>query len=218
MAASRVLPRGRGGAGEASGTAHALHGSTKATQAADALCCSPSRCTARGVAWCMPGTAGPARQRARLRRAVAVAGRRRGAPREDYQRSLPRRDALVRAHLRRELAVVAGGARGDLGVEDRAHGGALCPGRKPPRWAVKRPARPYNRAMQNRFTMENARALHCLGRARTIVRVAGELVARVAEQVAARAEGQGAVRAARAEVAARRHLDAVAAAAAPARA
>ena len=187
MAASRVLPRGRGGAGEASGTAHALHGSTKATQAADALCCSPSRCTARGVAWCMPGTAGPARRRARLRRAVAVAGRRRGAPRTTgrLSMSLPRRDARLRAHLRRELAVVAGGARGDLGVEDRAHGGALCPGRKPPRWAVKRPARPYNRAMQNRFTMENARALHCLGRARTIVRFHSRpFVARVAEQVA----------------------------------
>jgi hypothetical protein len=33
---------------------------------------------------------------------------------------------------------------------------ASLPGRKPPFWAVKRPARPYKIAIQNRFTMENA--------------------------------------------------------------
>jgi hypothetical protein len=31
-----------------------------------------------------------------------------------------------------------------------------CPGRKPPCLAVKRPARPYKSAIQNRFTAENA--------------------------------------------------------------
>jgi hypothetical protein len=33
-----------------------------------------------------------------------------------------------------------------------------CAGRKPPIWAVKRPARPYKTAMRNRFTMGNAQA------------------------------------------------------------
>ena len=32
-----------------------------------------------------------------------------------------------------------------------------CPGRKPPLLAVKRPARPYKIAIQNRFTVENAK-------------------------------------------------------------
>jgi hypothetical protein len=32
-----------------------------------------------------------------------------------------------------------------------------CPGRKPPCWVVKRPARPYTRAIQTRFTIENAK-------------------------------------------------------------
>jgi hypothetical protein len=36
--------------------------------------------------------------------------------------------------------------------------GPHCPGRKPPFWAVKRLARPYKIATQNRFTMENAKA------------------------------------------------------------
>ena len=33
-----------------------------------------------------------------------------------------------------------------------------CPCRKPPFWAVGRAARPFKRAMQTRFTTENARA------------------------------------------------------------
>jgi hypothetical protein len=33
---------------------------------------------------------------------------------------------------------------------------ALCRGRKPPLSAVKRPARPYKRAILNGFTVENA--------------------------------------------------------------
>ena len=33
---------------------------------------------------------------------------------------------------------------------------SLCPGREPPFLAVKRPARPYKRAIQTRFTMGNA--------------------------------------------------------------
>ena len=32
-----------------------------------------------------------------------------------------------------------------------------CPGQKPPKRAVKRPARPYKSAIQNRFAMENAK-------------------------------------------------------------
>ena len=32
-----------------------------------------------------------------------------------------------------------------------------CPGRKPPVLAVKRPARPYRIAIQNQFTVENAK-------------------------------------------------------------
>ena len=32
-----------------------------------------------------------------------------------------------------------------------------CPGREPPFLAVKCPARPYKRAMQNRFTARNAK-------------------------------------------------------------
>ena len=35
---------------------------------------------------------------------------------------------------------------------------ASCPGRKPPFLAVKHPPRPYKRAIQHRFTMENAKA------------------------------------------------------------
>jgi hypothetical protein len=32
-----------------------------------------------------------------------------------------------------------------------------CPGRKPPIWAVTRPARPYKSDIQNRFTIENVK-------------------------------------------------------------
>ena len=35
---------------------------------------------------------------------------------------------------------------------------AHCPGRKPPFWAGKRPARPYKSGVQNRFTVGNAKA------------------------------------------------------------
>jgi hypothetical protein len=34
---------------------------------------------------------------------------------------------------------------------------AACARRKPPFWAGERPARPYSRAIQNRFPMENAK-------------------------------------------------------------
>ena len=45
-----------------------------------------------------------------------------------------------------------------LALLDRLGDGAtLCPGRKPPFWTVKRPARPYKIAIQNRFTVENAK-------------------------------------------------------------
>ena len=43
----------------------------------------------------------------------------------------------------------------------------VCPGRKPPFWAVTRPAHPRNSTMQNRFTVENAMACSRRGRART---------------------------------------------------
>ena len=33
----------------------------------------------------------------------------------------------------------------------------FCPGRKPPFWTVKRPARAYKSAMHSRFTMENTK-------------------------------------------------------------
>jgi hypothetical protein len=33
----------------------------------------------------------------------------------------------------------------------------ICPGRKPPFWAVKCPAHPYKSGIQNRFTVENAK-------------------------------------------------------------
>jgi hypothetical protein len=33
----------------------------------------------------------------------------------------------------------------------------LCPGRKPPFWAVKRHARPYKSTIESRFTVENAK-------------------------------------------------------------
>jgi hypothetical protein len=55
----------------------------------------------------------------------------------------------------------------DVGVEarlveagavlPREHDHRTCPGRKPPFLAVKRPARPHKNAMQDRFTMENAK-------------------------------------------------------------
>ena len=32
-----------------------------------------------------------------------------------------------------------------------------CPGRKPPKWAGKRPARPYKNTIENRITVENAK-------------------------------------------------------------
>jgi hypothetical protein len=41
-------------------------------------------------------------------------------------------------------------------VQRRAVGN--CPGRKPPFFAVKRPARPYKTAIENRFTVGNAKA------------------------------------------------------------
>jgi hypothetical protein len=34
---------------------------------------------------------------------------------------------------------------------------SICPGHKPPCWAAKRPAHPCESAIQNRFTMENAK-------------------------------------------------------------
>ena len=37
-----------------------------------------------------------------------------------------------------------------------AFGSGHCPGRTPPFWAVKRPARPHKSAMENRFAQENA--------------------------------------------------------------
>jgi hypothetical protein len=45
-------------------------------------------------------------------------------------------------------AEVAGGGDGPV---------ALCPGRKPPFWAAKRPASPYKRAIQLQFTVEYAK-------------------------------------------------------------
>jgi hypothetical protein len=39
------------------------------------------------------------------------------------------------------------GQHGDAGAEDRH-----CPGREPPLFAVKRPARPYETAIEKRFT------------------------------------------------------------------
>jgi hypothetical protein len=39
--------------------------------------------------------------------------------------------------------------------EQRQQRARVCPGRKPPKTAVKRPARPCKIAMQNRFAMEN---------------------------------------------------------------
>jgi hypothetical protein len=52
-----------------------------------------------------------------------------------------------RVHERLPLLLLLRGAR--------LHGD--CPGRKSPVLAVKRPARPYKSATQNRFTMENAK-------------------------------------------------------------
>jgi hypothetical protein len=50
--------------------------------------------------------------------------------------------------------------RGDIVVghlvED-ALGPVHCPGRRPPFSAVKRPARPYKSAIQNRFPMEDTK-------------------------------------------------------------
>jgi hypothetical protein len=55
--------------------------------------------------------------------------------------------------------------RADPVTEEEAGGGAegtlsrpapTYPGRKPPLLAVKRPARPYKSAMENRFTVGNA--------------------------------------------------------------
>ena len=51
----------------------------------------------------------------------------------------------------------------------RAHAGfTLCPGQKPPAWAIKRPVRPHRSAMQTRFTMETLRARNRPGPARTV--------------------------------------------------
>ena len=37
------------------------------------------------------------------------------------------------------------------------HAELVCPNRKPPVWAVKRPARPYKSTTQTRFTTEDAK-------------------------------------------------------------
>jgi hypothetical protein len=54
--------------------------------------------------------------------------------------------------LRRGLGVAAGGPEG---AEEAS--GMHCPARKPPFWAVKRPARPYKSAIQTRVTVGNAK-------------------------------------------------------------
>jgi hypothetical protein len=46
---------------------------------------------------------------------------------------------------------------GDVGLLRELGLRLHCPGRKPPFLAVKRPARPYKSAIQNRFTVENAK-------------------------------------------------------------
>ena len=46
---------------------------------------------------------------------------------------------------------------GDGRKPNRPRGLSRPAGRKPPYWAVERPARPYKTAMQNRFTVVNAK-------------------------------------------------------------
>jgi hypothetical protein len=46
---------------------------------------------------------------------------------------------------------------GDAVRCDAQRGRHILPGRKPPFWAIKRPARPGKNAIETRFTMEHAK-------------------------------------------------------------
>jgi hypothetical protein len=59
----------------------------------------------------------------------------------------------ARGHLRHPRAQAAE-VEGVVAAVAEQH----CPDRKPPKRAVKRPARPYKGAVENRFVMENAKA------------------------------------------------------------
>jgi hypothetical protein len=51
------------------------------------------------------------------------------------------------------LALITDRIPGDLEADP------VCPGRKPPFWAVKPPARPYKKAIDSEFMIENAKAV-----------------------------------------------------------
>ena len=64
---------------------------------------------------------------------------------------------LLQVVVYRSCAVMVGQdhscfAHCERGVDHRVAGRGHCPGRKPPFLAVKHPARPYKRTIENRFT------------------------------------------------------------------
>jgi hypothetical protein len=64
---------------------------------------------------------------------------------------LLRAPLVVPGQRRPRCRVAAGVVGGDaVALEKPARGD--CPGRKSPKWAVKRPARPYKSPIQNRFS------------------------------------------------------------------
>jgi hypothetical protein len=63
----------------------------------------------------------------------------------------------MRAHIIRYFRASAARKR-TAEARLEALGVVHCPGRKPPFWAAKRPARPYKTAIQNQFTVRNATA------------------------------------------------------------
>jgi hypothetical protein len=100
-----------------------------------------------------------ARQRLRILRSHPYLNDMSGTFREANAKSKTlERVAAVHLHVVCESSLPAGpwGMNGRCGAS-RVQFAPYCPGRKPPFWAVKRPARPYKTATQKRFTVENAK-------------------------------------------------------------